>query len=309
MTDDPTKNMYTNNGELLGFYEKKNEPLDPYHQELSDEWNSTFPSGNQAKEAGDERYKFDENISGAAAIINYGPINAAAREMGVTAVIEAIYNFVPDGSDTPIMEQLLINCGIDTPKEVKDLKEEQRASIIDESESRTNVNIPSTIHHPSEQGILKAILEFKELVSEIKTSPDFKELREGAMTAQRNFWDFLVMNLPMKDRSLTTVFKKLEEYKYSNHYQKTSNPNSLFGAPKTKEDENEKTEEDNPLEETTEEKTEEEPKEKESFEVNPEEEKTEEGKNKNEEEEKAKKKIEEDFRNSLPAEDQQELAS
>ena len=302
MTDDPTTNMYTGNGELLGNYDKSNEPLAGEYQANADRWNNAFPSENQEKETEKNEDKFDENISGAAAIINYGPINAAAREMGVTAVIETIYNFVPDGSNTPIMEQLLLNCGIDTPKEVKDLKEEQRASIIDESESRTNVNIPSTIHHPSEQGILKAILEFKELVSEIKTSPDFKELREGAMTAQRNFWDFLVMNLPMKDRSLTTVFKKLEEFKYSNHDQIKTNANVLFSSPEAKEDE-EESKEENPEEKT------EEAEEKNPFEINPEKEKTEEEENKNEEEEKAKKKIEEDFRNSLPAEDQQELAS
>ena len=163
--------------------------------------------------------EYDQSISDASAIINYG-LNAAARETSVESVIQTINNFVPNGNDKPI-EQLFLNLGIDTEKEKDDLKEEQQASKTNENAFLSSNNAPSTTKKSTE-GALQAIKEVKELVAEVQTSPEYANLRLEASAAGKGVFEYAVSKYAVRD--LTVLFKVLSEQKRANKASGTEGP-------------------------------------------------------------------------------------
>ena len=161
------------------------------------------------EQSADKSPERDDNIADASAIINYG-LNAAARERGVEATIQAINNFVPNGNGDPI-KQLFVELGIDTGTEVKDLIEESRAAKPNENTFRNeNVNAPSTMNR-SQEGALNAIKEVKELVAEVQTSPAYANLRAEAKKAGKGYFEYAVSKSGVRD--LTVLFGSLSQFK------------------------------------------------------------------------------------------------
>lgn len=151
----------------------------------------------------------DENISDASAIINYG-INAAAKQIGVERTIEIINNFDPSGFEDPI-RQLYKELGIDTKEELKDLSEQKEAAQKDEDLFRENdVNAPATINKSAE-GARKAIDDVKNLVLEVKNSPDYAELRREAQAMGKAPFEYAVDKFAVRD--LTVLFAELGKIK------------------------------------------------------------------------------------------------
>ena len=74
--------------------------------------------------------EYNQGIADAAAIINYG-LNAAARERDVESVVQGIKKFVVTGSND-VIGDLFRFLGIDTPAEMKELREEARATRTSE---------------------------------------------------------------------------------------------------------------------------------------------------------------------------------
>lgn len=174
----------------------------------------------------------DDNIADASAIINYG-LNAAAREKGVEATIQAINNFVPNGTGDPI-KQLFVELGIDTGAEVKDVIEESRAIRPDENAFRSeNINAPTTMNR-SYEGALNAIKEVKELVAEVQTSPAYANLRAEAVRYNKGLFEYAVSKYGVRD--LTVLFGALSEQK-ENPDKKA--PDSTTPTPESAEEESE----------------------------------------------------------------------
>ena len=170
---------------------------------------TTAPIDQQAEQMDTEAPRRDENIADASAIINYG-MNAAAREIGVEATIQAIKNFVPNGVEDPI-KQLLVNLGIDTHTEIKNLHEESRAAKAEEDAFRNeSVNAPSTIKKSTE-GALYAIKEVRELAAEVETSPAYANLRAEALKSGKGLYEYAVARYGVRD--LTALFNTLSEQK------------------------------------------------------------------------------------------------
>ena len=152
----------------------------------------------------------NESIAEAEAILYQGPINAAAREKGIEQVVQSIKNFVYDGNGNPI-NQLLNDVSIDTQKELTDMAEEQRAIKQAENTFRTeNINAPVATKK-SEIGALSAIKDFKELIAEVETSPDYANLREQALKNGKSIWEEAIREYNVRD--LTTLFDALGKQK------------------------------------------------------------------------------------------------
>ena len=74
-------------------------------------------------------------------MINYGALDAAARDLGVGVVVQKIKDFDASGRENPIGD-LLKELGIDTPAEEKMIQEEERANVANEAAFRESVNAP-----------------------------------------------------------------------------------------------------------------------------------------------------------------------
>lgn len=151
----------------------------------------------------------DENIADASAIINYG-LNAAAREIGVEAVIQKIKNFVPNNTEDPI-KQLFDELGIDTKEEISDTIYESRAIKKEEDIFRNeNINAPVKMEK-SQNGALDAIQKVKELVTEVEDSPNYADLRADALKNGKGIFENAVSKYAVRD--LTVLFDALSEQK------------------------------------------------------------------------------------------------
>ena len=160
--------------------------------------------------------KCDDSIANAGAVLAYG-FNAASKEKGVDTVVQAIKNFVPNGQDDPV-KQLLSEIGIDTKEELSELSDESRASKTAENAFRTdNINAPPAANK-SESGAISAIQDFKELVSEIESAPEYANLRANAMRNGRGIYEEAIAEYNTRD--LTTLFNALKEQKEAMQNQK-----------------------------------------------------------------------------------------
>lgn len=170
--------------------------VSPEREQAAAEWS----------EAMEDVPEFNEGITDAAALINYG-LNAAAREKGVEYVVQAIKEFDASGREEPIKD-LFASLGIDTPEEHKDVLDEADAAKAAEEGFREGVNAPSP--KKSTEGAFAAIDDMKELIMEVEgADPRYEELREGARRAQKGYFDYAVSTFGVQD--LTTLFEVLAE--------------------------------------------------------------------------------------------------
>lgn len=180
-----------------------------------------------------ETENHDENIADASAILNYG-LNAAAREKGVDAVVNTIKNFVYKGQGDPII-QLLTELGVDTPKEFNELKDESHAIKPDENIFRNeSPNAPTTLNK-SMEGALNAIQEFKLLITEVESSPEYNTLRNEALKNGKSIYGEALSKYDTRD--LTTLFNALSEHKDNQiiNQSSTENPSPETDATESEE--------------------------------------------------------------------------
>lgn len=150
--------------------------------------------------------EYDKGIADAAALINYG-LNAAAREIGVEAVVQKIKSFDASGRENPIKG--LFEClGIDTPEECRELNNENEAAAKNEQAFREGVNAPLT--RRSDAGAFKALDDMKELISEVEgADPRYEELRAGARAAGKGYFEYAVKDYGIQ--GLTELFDVLAQ--------------------------------------------------------------------------------------------------
>ena len=200
------KDPWANLGNMAG--NKSKEEISEEGLAREAEWNTVMSDvpefGNNPTDA--ER---DKSIAEASAIIKYG-VNAASREVGVESVMQTINNFVPEGDNDPI-KQLYLELGIDTQKNYKEFREEARATKARENEFLSNnVNAPASMKR-SKEDALQAIKEVKDLVSEVKSSPAYADLREEALHCNKGVFEYAVSKYGVRD--LTVLFDALSEEK------------------------------------------------------------------------------------------------
>ena len=154
---------------------------------------------------GQEDLNYDRD---AAAIIGYG-LDAVSRRIGVEQTVQLIKNFDATGSDNPIKD-LYEYMGINTSEEFRDVSLEAGQAKPNVAEFREESGMPVTAR-PSKEGALKAIEDMKELISEVETSPRYTELRAGARSAGKGYFDYAVQDY--SKRGLTELFTVLAEQK------------------------------------------------------------------------------------------------
>ena len=160
--------------------------------------------------------EYNQGIADAAAIINYG-LNAAARERDVESVVQGIKNFVVTGSND-VIGDLFRSLGIDTPAEMKELREEARATRTSEEAFLAEQGVQGRGRY-SNEGAIAAINSMKELITEVEgDEPRFNELRQGAKAANMGYFAYAVKVLAKQEdkdkrEDLTTLFKVLAEQK------------------------------------------------------------------------------------------------
>ncbi len=160
--------------------------------------------------------EYNQGIADAAAIINYG-LNAAARDHGVEPVVQGIKNFVVTGSND-VIGDLFRSLGIDTPAEMKELREEARVTRTSEEAFLAEQGVQSRGRY-SNEGAIAAINSMKELITEVEgDDPRFDELRQGAKAANMGYFEYAVKVLAKQEdkdkrEDLTTLFKVLAEQK------------------------------------------------------------------------------------------------
>lgn len=153
--------------------------------------------------------EFNDGLSNAASIINYG-LDAAARETSVEAVIQGIKNFDASSSDNPLRD-LYDSLGIDTKKEFEDMRDESVATKHYRNQFREQYNMPKT-EKRSREGFIKAIMDMKELISEVEgADPRYEELRQAARASEKGYFEYAVKDFGL--RGLTDLFSVLAKQK------------------------------------------------------------------------------------------------
>ncbi|MBQ5812476.1 hypothetical protein IIW29_02825, partial [Candidatus Saccharibacteria bacterium] len=155
-------------------------------------------------EVNDVGEQYDAGIADAATLINYG-LDAAARELGVEAVVQKIKGFDASGRENPIGD-LFRELGVNTPEQAELIREEGMATTANEREFREGVNNPG--QKRSYEGALKALSDMKELIGEVEgADPRYAELRAGARAAGKGYFEYAVSEFG--SRGLTELFSVL----------------------------------------------------------------------------------------------------
>lgn len=177
--------------------------------EKADAWSSAMSDVEFAGDSNSEVAERDDGIANASALINYG-LDAAAREIGVEAVVQKIKTFDAAGHADPIAA-LYKELGIDTEKEVEDLRDERMAAKNAEIAWRDSINAPES-NKRSVEGAFKAIADFKELITEVEGADEqYSALRKDAAAADMGYFEYAVKDFGQK--SLTGLFSVLAEQK------------------------------------------------------------------------------------------------
>ena len=178
--------------------------------------NSQFGTANETNEyygeqaADNEMDKRNDDIADAAALINYGDLNAAARKKGVEYTVQVIKNFDTTGREDPIKD-LYAELGITTKEEKEKLRNEASDTKYGEEVFRESVNAPSS-REKSVAGAFVAIDDMKELIREVEgADPRYRKLREGAMAAGKGYFEYATSELGTQD--LVGLFNALAAYK------------------------------------------------------------------------------------------------
>ena len=203
--NDFSKAMSEGVPEFRGFG-ARNEAGVPEIQELKTENATGSMPEMEPKAETEPGEEFDQGITDAAALINYG-LDAAARELGIETVVQKIKGFDASGRENPIRD-LFEYLGVDTPEEVKAVEGEGDAAAVKEQTFREGVNAPS--QRRTVEGAFKALDDMKELISEVEgADPRYEDLRAGAQAAGKGYFEFAVMNFGT--RGLTELFQVLAE--------------------------------------------------------------------------------------------------
>ncbi len=148
--------------------------------------------------------KYDSDLAEASNILNFG-LDSMARTIGVEATINLIKSFDLSGSTDPIGD-LMRNAGIDTEVEVNDLVDESEANASKVAEARRDINTSS--HSKSVEAARNAILEMKELISEVEgADPRYDTLRNGAKSAGMGYFEYAIKD--NNTRGLAELFQVL----------------------------------------------------------------------------------------------------
>lgn len=187
----------------------------------ANEWQSAMSAEDTPAFAGDDFFtqetvpsesteamdpKDNEGLSSASAIINYG-LNAAAKEYGVETVVQKIKDFDASGSANPIRD-LFLHLGVEIPAGLNEVRLERETARPDEADFYANSEAaPATINR-SQEGALQAILDMKELISEVEgADPRYEDLRQGAKSAGKGYFEYAVGS--EVNRGLTDLFDAL----------------------------------------------------------------------------------------------------
>lgn len=173
--------------------------------EQNDYYGETVPD-NEADDNPEAEY--DDGITDAAALINYG-LDTAARELGVEVVVQRIKTFDASGRENPIKD-FFEHLGIDAPAEIEDMKDEAVATRVERDTFRDEASMPQK--KKSMEGAIRAINDMKELISEVEgADPRYDELRAGAKAAGKGYFEYAVGS--NVNRGLTDLFRVLAEQK------------------------------------------------------------------------------------------------
>lgn len=150
----------------------------------------------------------NKGLSDAAAIVNYG-LNAAAKEYGVETVVQKIKDFNMSGSSNPIKD-LFMHLGVQIPAGLDDVKLERAAAKAEEADFYNNSEAAPASKNRSNAGAMQAILDMKELISEVEgADPRYEELREGAKASGKGYFEYAVGS--DVNKGLTDLFNTLSE--------------------------------------------------------------------------------------------------
>ena len=171
--------------------------------------NEYYGESNTEDSEQDNSDEYNEGLSDAASLINYG-LDAVAREKGVEAVVQGIKSFDASKSDNPLRD-LYIHLGIDTAEELDDARDESQATKAAREHFRNEYNMPKT-QQKSREGATKAILDRKELIAEVEgADPRYAELRSAARSYGKGYFEYAVKDFGL--RGLTDLFSVLAEQK------------------------------------------------------------------------------------------------
>ena len=158
----------------------------------------------------------NEGLNDASAIINYG-LDAVARQKGVEATVQGIKSFDASNSENPLRD-LYTHLGINTIEELKDTRDESDASKYARESFRSEYNMPRT-QQKSREGAIKAILDMKELITEVEDAdPRYQELRNNARAAGKGYFEYAVKDFGL--RGLTDLFGVLAEQRKKKEQEK-----------------------------------------------------------------------------------------
>ena len=153
--------------------------------------------------------EYQDDFAKVTTIINYG-FDAAARKYGPELVMQRINDFDPSGSQDPIGD-LFRHLGVDTPEEMKDVRNEAQATKDIEAEFKEQFDMPKD-KEKSREGAIVAIAEVKELMSEVEgADPAYESLRQGAKTAGMGYYEYAVKEYG--SRGLVELFQVLKAQK------------------------------------------------------------------------------------------------
>lgn len=176
--------------------------------------------------AGDNPEEYDDEIAGAASLINYG-VNAAASEMGVGFVVDKICEFDPSGLDNPI-KGLYEHLGVDTQEEKEELRDERQGTKNREIGFAADSPNAQPVKRQSREGAMQAIKDLKELVLSVKTDPKYDSLRSEASAMGMNVFDYAVRGYEKQD--FVTLMRVLAEQREANEDSLNDNSNEILNS-------------------------------------------------------------------------------
>ena len=162
--------------------------------------------GETINDGAENNQEYDDDISGAAALINYG-VDAAARKYGVENVVQKLKGFDFSGREDPIGD-FFQYMEIENPAKNMVPTTENEKSKLAIGEFRENINAPS--QKKSVEGAFKAIEDMKELISEVEgANPAFEVIREKARREGKGYFEAAVSEY--SSPGLTELFSVLAQ--------------------------------------------------------------------------------------------------
>ena len=218
--------MYDNDFEIIpGRIEKKPKQVVPPEQDFASNFSrtdlppfdgkgqvdNTHNTMDDSPDASDKPSSpnYDNSIANAATLINYG-LDAVAREKGVEAVVQGIKSFDVSKSDNPL-RGLYHHLGVNDTEDLKNVQDKSVATkeIREKFHEEYNMVRPQ---NQSREGIVKAIADMKELITEVEgADPKYRELRSKAKASGEGYFEHAVKGYGL--RGLAELFSVLANQK------------------------------------------------------------------------------------------------